>query len=51
VEYANGEKELYDLDADPYELESLHETEAPALLAELAQDLDVLRSCRGDTCR
>ncbi len=25
VEYGNGERELYGLEADPYELESLHE--------------------------
>jgi N-acetylglucosamine-6-sulfatase len=29
VEYANGEEELYDLQTDPYELESLHETADP----------------------
>ena len=29
VEYQTGEKELYDLSADPYELESLHESADP----------------------
>jgi N-acetylglucosamine-6-sulfatase len=51
VEYVSGEKELYDLNADPYELESLHASADPALLADLAADLDAMRNCSGDTCR
>ena len=33
VEYANGERELYDLHADPYQLQNLAATADPALLA------------------
>ena len=51
VEYENGEKELYDLEADPYELESLHESADPSLLEDLAARLDALRSCVEDECR
>lgn len=46
------DKELYDLAADPYELESLHDDPALAdVMAELAARLDALRGCRGDGCR
>lgn len=51
VEYVTGERELYDLRADPYQLESLHTSADPALVAQLAARLDVLRRCGGSTCR
>ena len=51
VEYDNGKKELYDLEADPYELESLHERGAPSLLEDLKAQLDALRSCSEEECR
>jgi N-acetylglucosamine-6-sulfatase len=51
VEYATGEKELYDLDNDPYELESIHATADRALLSDLQDKLDALKSCTGQTCR
>ena len=51
VEYANGDRELYDLHADPYQLQNLAATADPALLAELAANLDRLRLCAGADCR
>ena len=51
VEYDNGERELYNLDADPYELESLHESTDPSLLKDLQAKLDALKSCSEDGCR
>jgi N-acetylglucosamine-6-sulfatase len=51
VEYGNGEEELYDLGADPYELESLHETADPSLLEDLRERLEALKECSGDGCR
>lgn len=51
VEYGNGEEELYDLEADPYELESLHESADPALIEDLKTRLEALRDCSGDDCR
>jgi hypothetical protein len=48
VEYNNGEKELCDLTADPYELESLHESADPALLEDLKAKLEALKSCSED---
>jgi arylsulfatase A-like enzyme len=51
VEYDNGEEELYDLQNDPYELESIHESADPSLLEDLKGELEALRYCSGDGCR
>ena len=51
VQYDNGEEELYDLQNDPYELESLHESANPSLVEDLKARLEVLRNCTGDGCR
>lgn len=51
VEYTTGEKELYNLSQDPYELNNLAQSADPALLATLHQRLDALRDCAGDACR
>ncbi len=52
VQHANGEQELYDLAADPHQLQSLH---ADARFAGLKTDLGArlarLRVCAGDSCR
>jgi LysM repeat protein len=50
VEYDNGEKELYDLRADPYELNSIPESANPSLFAELKTELGALKSCSGGGC-
>jgi arylsulfatase A-like enzyme len=52
VEYQTGDRELYDLQNDPYELRSLHAS--PALAAvrrDLARSLTRLRVCSGSACR
>ncbi len=49
--YATGEKELYDLSKDPYELESLHRTASTELKRRLASRLDALRNCAAENCR
>lgn len=52
VEYATGDRELYDLQKDPFELRSRHA--APALAPvrdDLARRLARLRSCSGSSCR
>ena len=51
VEYPNGERELYDMQTDPYQLQNLAATADPALLADLAARLDQLRVCAGADCR
>ena len=52
VEYLNlGEREHYDLVADPYQLESLHATTPPEHLEKLSARLAELAVCADDSCR
>ncbi len=51
VEFKNGDKELYDLRNDPYQLENIYETADPKFLHELHEWLKKLKDCRADTCR
>jgi arylsulfatase A-like enzyme len=52
VEYMNtSERELYDLEQDPDQLQSLHDTADPAFLNQLAAWLAALRECAGASCR
>ncbi len=51
VEYQNGDIELYDLQTDPHELRSLHDSAPRALVNELALWLAQLRGCAAATCR
>jgi N-acetylglucosamine-6-sulfatase len=52
AEYSNGERELYDLMRDPYQLTSLHADPAhQRVRTRLAARLARLRSCAGAICR
>jgi arylsulfatase A-like enzyme len=51
IEYATGERELYDLHHDPYELQNIAATADPELLKALTAELAALRRCAGVTCR
>lgn len=51
VEYASGERELYDLAKDPHELESIAAGADATLLAQLSARLHSLRACKGEACR
>lgn len=51
VEYATGEKEFYDLAADPAQLVNRASELAPSRSARLAALVAALRSCRGSACR
>jgi arylsulfatase A-like enzyme len=51
VEYNNGETELYDLEADPYELDNIYESADPSLLEDLGARLEALRDCSEEGCR
>jgi arylsulfatase A-like enzyme len=52
AEHWNGERELYDLARDPYEVKSRHaDRDYNAVEADLAARLAWLRTCAGDTCR
>ena len=51
VEYKTGERELYDLSTDPYELTSLHASASSMLLSDLKARMDALKSCAGAECK
>lgn len=54
AEHASGEQELYELLADPFQLESIHEADDPgteAVRARLAARLETLQECAGAGCR
>jgi N-acetylglucosamine-6-sulfatase len=51
VAYDDGEREVYDLHADPAELTNIADTADPALLAAFADRLEALRTCRAGSCR
>ena len=50
VSYANGEKELYNLDRDPYELRSFYPEAGDALKDRLRGRLSSLAGCAGPGC-
>jgi arylsulfatase A-like enzyme len=45
------ELELYDMNADPWQLQSLHRKVDPSVLASFEQKLQKLLACRGASCR
>jgi hypothetical protein len=50
VEYATGERELYDLSADPTELTNIYGSAPRTLVSDLHARLDKLKTCkRADT--
>lgn len=51
IESATGERELYDLRKDPYELQNLARSVSPDLLAKLSARLAELKRCSDQTCR
>ncbi len=50
VQWETGEREIYDLRRDPYELNSIDERADPSLIARLRTRLKMLRDCAGTTC-
>ncbi|HMG26391.1 MAG TPA: sulfatase [Acidimicrobiia bacterium] len=51
VEYVTGERQLYDLRADPDELHNIVSTADPKLAQDLAKQLSALKTCKGGGCR
>jgi N-acetylglucosamine-6-sulfatase len=51
VEYDTGERELYDLSTDPYQLQSKPRTGNEQLYSTLESRLNALRACSGEGCR
>ncbi|MGI9601975.1 MAG: sulfatase family protein [Acidimicrobiales bacterium] len=50
IEYDTGEIELYDLRADPFQLDSIHASAPAGLLGRLQSQLSALRDCDGAGC-
>ncbi len=50
-ELESGERELYDMRADRYQLDSRHQEAPPELLQSLSERLRSRRDCRGAACR
>ena len=50
VVYRDGERELYDLAADPHEQNNIAATADPALVAGLYSQLQAMRACSGPSC-
>ena len=51
VRWKTGERELYELQRDPYELENVIDEADPVTLARLKTRLRLLSACRGSACR
>jgi N-acetylglucosamine-6-sulfatase len=51
TKYANGERELYDLRRDPYQLQSRNPRDNKRLVRGLNNQLDRLATCKGEGCR
>ena len=51
VVYRDGERQLYDLNADPSETTNIASTADTRLVAALYSQMQAVRSCTGDTCR
>src|SRR5215213_9874573 len=52
IEWDDGEKELYDMYTDPYQLQSLHaDPDKADLIARLSARLETFKRCSGVSCR
>jgi arylsulfatase A-like enzyme len=51
VEYPTGERQLFDVEHDPYELHDIAATAPPALVRRLSRRLAALAICKGAACR
>lgn len=51
VVYRSGERELYDLKADPFETNNIAASADPRLVADLYSQLQAMRTCAGESCR
>jgi arylsulfatase A-like enzyme len=51
VEYGNGERELYDLKKDPYQVDNVFENSGTDLVRRMEGRLAALQGCSGANCR
>ena len=50
MEYVTGERELYDVIADPYELHNIVTTADPSIVQALSADVAALTKCKANSC-
>jgi arylsulfatase A-like enzyme len=51
VEHEGGDRELYDMENDPHQIENIHDRADGALLKALRDRLEDLKGCAGQRCR
>ena len=51
IDYPSGKDELYDMDTDRYQVDSVHASAPADLLARMRAQLELLQGCAGDECR
>ncbi|MBW3634489.1 MAG: sulfatase [Chloroflexi bacterium] len=51
IEYSTGERELYDLEQDPFQLDNLAATGNPDLVDDLSKRLAAMTTCAGGQCQ
>jgi N-acetylglucosamine-6-sulfatase len=51
VEYKTGERELYDMHQDPFQLENSYRSTDDTFIAQLEDRVRAIRECAGPTCR
>jgi N-acetylglucosamine-6-sulfatase len=51
IDYPRGKDELYDMDGDPYQLDSIRASAPADVLARMRTQLRLLEDCAGDECR
>ena len=51
VRYDDGDRDLYDLAADPQQLQDIAASASTTLLASLDRWLHAMRKCKGEGCR
>ena len=51
VEHEDGDRELYDMHKDPYQIDNIHDKAGGTLLKALRARLDSLKGCAGKQCR
>lgn len=51
IDYPRGKDELYDMDRDPYQLDSIYANPPEDVLARMRTQLKMLEGCAGEECR
>ena len=51
IDYPRGKDELYDMDRDPYQIDSIQASAPTDVLAQIRAQLKLLEGCGGDECR